>query len=164
MKSESRESVSREAIRELNELLQVELSAADTYSEVLPRIADDQVVPVLKACLHSHSKRALKLRAKIQSLGGNPESDGGVWDKFASHFAAGASKLGELPAVTLLEEGEDLALSNYEWKLVRMHGDHRNLVKDELFPEQQETKEKVSELLNALTGGVWPPRPPRKEV
>ena len=153
-----------QAIEDLNALLRRELAAVDTYSEVITRIDDSHASRILDDCKDSHVRRAKKLERAIAKLGGTPEQGTGMWGSLSKLLADGTATLGDGPTIAMLEEGEDLESGVYEWRLVRMHGDHRHLVKDELWPEQQKTKEKMSELLKGFTGGAWPPVPDDKAV
>ncbi len=154
-----------EAVEDLNALLKGELSAVETYSQALPRVESKIIASVLSDCLASHEKRVGALTNAIRGFGGTPESDSGVWGSWAKVLSGGASVFGDDATVVALEQEEDAQSSEYEWRLVRMHGDHRNLVKEELLPEQQRYRSMLSELLNAETEGKWPPTPVKdKEI
>jgi uncharacterized protein (TIGR02284 family) len=148
-----------EAVEDLNALLKGELSAVETYSQALPKVENKEIASVLSDALASHKKRVGKLTDAIKDFGGTPEYDSGVWGSWAKVLSGGASVFGDDATVAALEQEEDACSSDYEWRLVRMHGDHRNLVKDELLPEQQRYRSLLSELLNAETNGSWPPTP-----
>ncbi len=154
-----------EAVEDLNALLKGELSAVETYNQALPKVENKEIASVLSDALASHEKRVEKLRDAIQNFGGTPEGDSGVWGSWAKVLSGGASVFGDDATVAALEQEEDAQSSDYEWRLVRMHGDHRNLVKEELLPEQQRFRSMLSNLLNAETEGKWPPTPVKdKEI
>ena len=154
-----------EAVEDLNALLKGEISAVETYKQALPKVEDKEIAGVLSDCLASHKARVSKLTDAIRAYGGTPESDSGIWRSWAKVLSGGASVFGDDATVAALEQEEDAHSSDYEWRLVKMHGDHRNLVKDVLLPEQQRYRSMLSELLNAETNGKWPPTPVKdKEI
>ncbi len=148
-----------EAVEDLNALLKGELSAVETYNQALPKVENKEIAGVLSDCLASHEMRVGKLTDAIKEFGGTPESDTGVWGSWAKVLSGGASVFGDDATLAALEQEEDAQSSDYEWRLMRMHGDHRSLVKEELFPEQQRFRSMLSQLLNVENKGKWPPTP-----
>lgn len=154
-----------EAVEDLNALLKGELSAVETYHQALPKVESKEIASVLSDCLASHELRVSKLRDAIEQYGGTPESDSGIWGSWAKVLSGGATAFGDDATVAALEQEEDAHSSDYEWRLVKMHGEHRDLVKNELMPEQQRYRNMLSNLLNAETNGKWPPTPVKdKEI
>jgi uncharacterized protein (TIGR02284 family) len=148
-----------EAVEDLNALLKGELSAVETYNQALPKVENKEIASLLSDCLASHEKRVGQLTDAIKGFGGTPEADSGVWGSWAKVLSGGASVFGDDATLAALEQEEDAQSSDYEWRLVRMHGDHRNLVKEELLPEQQRYRSMLSQLLNDENKGKWPPTP-----
>ena len=148
-----------EAVEDLNALLKGELSAVETYNQALPKVENKEIASVLSEALASHRERVGKLKSAITGFGGTPELDSGAWGSWAKVLSGGASVFGDDATVAALEQEEDAHSSDYEWRLVRMHGDHRTLVKEELLPEQQRFRSMLSNLLNVETKGKWPPTP-----
>lgn len=154
-----------EAVEDLNALLKGELSAVETYNQALPKVENKEIASVLSDCLASHRARVGKLRDAIRQYGGTPESDSGIWGSWAKVLSGGASVFGDDATVAALEQEEDAHSSDYEWRLVNMHGEHRDLVKNELMPEQQRYRSMLSNLLNVEMDGKWPPTPVKdKEI
>jgi uncharacterized protein (TIGR02284 family) len=152
------------AIEDLNGLLQGELSAIRSYSEAVNKANDPHVAEVFEQCRTSHLTRSSKLQAAVVDLGGLPATPSGPWGGLSKLVTSGAGVLGDKALAMALEEGEDIGASQYEWTLVKMHGDYRNLVKSELLPEQQRTHQILKKLTNALLDGAWPPITENKEV
>ena len=153
-----------QAIEDLNALLKNELSAIETYKQALSKFEDKRGAEILKRCQQSHVDRADKLRTAITRLEGKPAEDIGLGGKFGKLVMAGAQKMGDQAIVIALQADEGEWTADYEWRLVSMHGDHRPMVKDELCPQQKETEEKLSELANAATKGLWPATPGTKDI
>lgn len=148
-----------EAVEDLNALLKGELSAVETYSQALDKVENKEIASVLSDCLASHESKVEKLQGAIRNFGGTPESDSGIWGSWAKVLSGGASVFGDDATVAALEQEEDALMSDYEWRLVRMHGEHRDLVKNDLFPEQQHIRSVISKLLSKETEGAWPATP-----
>jgi bacterioferritin (cytochrome b1) len=156
--------MSTQAIDDLNALLKNELSAVETYNQALAKFQDKHGAEILRRCQQSHLERTNKLRSTIIRLNGTPTPDIGLGGKFAKLVMAGAEKMGDKAIAVALQADEGEWTADYEWRLVSMHGDHRGLVKEELLPQQQETEEKLSELANAATKGLWPATPGTKDI
>lgn len=154
-----------EAVEDLNALLKGELTAVETYNQALPKVENKEIASVLSDCLASHQARVGKLSDAIRDFGGTPDSDTGVWGSWAKMLSGSAATFGDDATVAALEQEEDAQASDYEWRLVKMHGEHRNLVKNELMPEQQRYRSMLANLLNAEMKGKWPPTPEKdKEI
>lgn len=104
-----------ETIRALNDLLQGELAAVETYNEALPVLRTSSAVAdnKLDECQASHQRRVLGLRAEILERGGEPATKPGAWGMFARLFEKGARILGPKMALNALEAGEDHGLKEY---------------------------------------------------
>lgn len=153
------------AIEDLNSLLEDELSAVQAYEKViakLNRFADKD--KTLAGALDSHRERAKKLRGVITEMGGNAISDLNLGGKLAKLVIDGIGQISPKAMVTALSEDEGGWTSDYEWRLVAMKGNHREMVKEELFPQQQKTEEQLREMANAANNGLWPPACSMKDI
>lgn len=153
-----------QAIEDLNGLLKNEQSAIETYKQALSKLKEKSVAGIISGCQQSHISRANKLRKAITELGGSPEEHIGLGGQFAKLVMAGAQAIGDKAIVMALEADEGEWSADYEWRLVSMHGNHRTLIKEELSPEQQNTEQKLRELANAATKGLWPAVPETENV
>ncbi len=153
-----------QGIEDLNALLKDELAAIETYNQGLAKFQDKQGIDVLRGCQQSHIERANKLRQAISKLDGKPTDHIAVGGEFGKLVMSGANKIGDQAIILALQTDEGEWSANYEWRLVNTHGDHRPLIKDELFPQQQATEEKLRQLANASTGGVYPATPGSKDI
>ncbi len=147
----------------LNSLLMGELSAVESYDKALEKVQDSRTVSILEQCRDSHRERVGKLRDAIMKSGGKPADSTSAWGRMAAVFTSSVGGLGDTAILSALEEGEDVGLNDYEWKLVSMHGENRKLVKEELFPKQQATRKLMSKVLGGKLGGTWPPSPDMSE-
>jgi bacterioferritin (cytochrome b1) len=152
------------AIEDLNFLLKDELAAMEAYKKVLAKMDGDGKSIILKEVLQSHQDRANKLKSAIVKFGGEAVCDIGMGGKIAKLVIEGAGVISVEAMVAALTEDEGGWSSAYEWRLVSMHGDHRQLVKDDLWPQQQKTEEKMRELENSINKGLWPAAPGTKDI
>jgi len=152
------------AIEDFNFLLTDELIAVEAYKKVLAKIEAADKSNVLEKALKSHQDRANKLKSAIVKLGGAPLSDIGMGGKIAKLIIDGAGTISAEAMIAALTEDEGGWSSDYEWRLVSMHGDHRLLVKNDLWPQQQRTEEQMRELASSITKGLWPATPGTKDI
>ncbi len=97
-----------------NSLLRGELSAIETYVQVLKDYNDNPDAAKLRDGLVTHEKNANTLRNNIMRMGGTPSEDSGAWGTFAKAVEGTAKLFGEESAVTALKEGEKHGRSEYE--------------------------------------------------
>jgi hypothetical protein len=129
----------------LNNLLKGELSAVQTYKMALDKAAKTpEVVSALQDCKACHAKRVTKLSEMISAAGGIPANESGAWGAFAKTVEAGATVLGEKPAVGSLQEGEDHGIELYKGEMKNLEGNFLQVVETELFPAQERTQKRMS--------------------
>ena len=141
--------MTQQVVEDFNYLLKNELAAVEAYKQVLSKINKNGDNKILQDAFNSHKQRAEKLQNAIIQAGGQPISELGVGGKIAKLVIDGAGAISDETMIGALAEDEGNWTSGYEWLLVSMHGDHRNLVKEDLLPKQQQTEEKLRELENS---------------
>lgn len=156
--------MTQQVVEDFNYLLKNELAAVEAYKQVLSKINKNGDNKILQDAFNSHKQRAEKLQNAIIQAGGQPISELGVGGKIAKLVIDGAGAISDETMIGALAEDEGNWTSGYEWLLVSMHGDHRNLVKEDLLPKQQQTEEKLRELENAINKGLWPATPGTKDI
>ena len=97
-----------------NSLLRGELSAVETYSQVIGKFSTDPQVEELKLIREEHVRSAEELRLNVISMGGAPEVNSGVWGAFANTFQAAANLIGDTVALASLIQGEEHGLSEFD--------------------------------------------------
>lgn len=143
---------SSSSIERLNALLRGELSAVETYGEIINKFGEEAPVE-LNECLRSHRQRVTKLGGRIVDLGGTPSASSGLWGSFARLVEKGAALFGRQNALAALEEGEDHGLAQYREYLDDhdLDVDSRRLFEAELMPEQLKTHDMVRNLCRSCT-------------
>jgi uncharacterized protein (TIGR02284 family) len=134
-------------VDQLNSFLRGELSAVETYDQAIEKLADEpQLAESLRDNRDSHARRAAMLRREIEKLGGEASDDSGVWGGFAKLVEGSAKLFGKKSAIAALEEGEDHGRDDYLAELREASPELRELVENELLPEQLRTHDVMSNL------------------
>jgi hypothetical protein len=141
----------KSSIDQLNSFLRGEMSAVETYRMALDKLdklssARDELLANLK----SHQERVLALQDAIIAAGGTPAESSGPWGTLAKAIEGAAKALGDKAAVAALEEGEDHGLKDYRTDVDKLDATCRDLVIDELLPQQQLTHDRLSALKHRL--------------
>jgi len=132
----------------LNNFLQNELSAVETYNQCIKKVDDAQIATGLADLQNSHQRRVQLLRQKIQELGGKPKDSSGIWGSFAKVVEGSASIFGDRSAISALEEGEDRGRDEYIEKADDLSPELQRFVNSELLPEQRRSHD----MLNRIQG------------
>lgn len=131
--------------KKLNELLQGEMSAVETYKQALKTVENCSCESELTASLACHQNRADELSMKVSGLGDTPAASSGMWGAFANTMEGGAVLLGAKAAIGMLEEGEDHGNKQYQ----ELMNDSDPIVKQvaaDLYPKQQGTHKSAKDL------------------
>lgn len=140
-----------DTISALNELLRGEISAVETYQQALAKLeAGSRARTDVEEGCRSHERRVTRLREVVVQLGGEPSEGSGPWGGFAKLVEGGAKIFGEKAAIAALEEGEDHGLRNYRDNLAKLQGHARDLVANELLPEEERTHRRLSNLKHSM--------------
>lgn len=121
-----------------NSLLRGEISAIETYDQAIEKFKKEPEVVVLRELKAEHIKSLNSLKANIQTMGGMPTSDSGLWGDFAKTVEASSKLFGENAALYALEQGEKHGKREYEEALENSDvlPDCRELLRTELLPRQ----------------------------
>jgi hypothetical protein len=134
-----------ESIKQLNTFLRGELSAVETYDQVLKKLSGDEI-PELAENRDCHFRRTLLLTNAIVAKGGTPETKSGAWGALAQAATGSAKLFGHDAMISVLEEGEDRGLADYRKAVGTGDEDVRQLVGVDLLPAQKRTHGRMSEL------------------
>ena len=137
----------------LNNLLQGELSAVETYNMALEKVKTPATAKVLSDCLSCHADRVQELSKFVVSLGATPASTSGPWGSFAKLVEAGAVVLGEGSAVGALKEGEDKGLESYLGACKHTEDESGEFVATKLLPAQERTQKAITALYENMPSG-----------
>jgi uncharacterized protein (TIGR02284 family) len=139
----------KDFFNKLNNILQGELSACETYRIALDKVEDPSIKSKLKECHICHNGRVDTLVEKIVELGGKPVENSGAWGSFAKMMEGGATAFGDKAAVSVLEEGEDKGLSDYK-KLLEDDNLEVKAVASTLLNKQESTHSIMRDLKHSI--------------
>jgi len=136
----------------LNHLLQVEVSAVETYTQAMNRFNDLEVISELQAVRDEHSRAVRALRDQIIQFGATPADSSGAWSTFNVTGLDTMDAIGPATVLAVLCQGEEHGVREYEAVLDQndLHLDHQRLIRTRLLPVCRIHVEK----LNALLGGM----------
>lgn len=140
----------KSSIDKLNSFLRGEMSAVETYQMALGKLdqtstARDELLVNLK----SHQDRVAQLQDAIIAAGGTPAKSSGPWGAFAKMVEGAAKTLGDKPAVSALEEGEDHGLKDYRSDIDDVDPTCRQII-SRMTTMQQQTHDRLSALKRRL--------------
>lgn len=143
------------SIKSIDSLLQNELSALETYQQVLGTLGNRTKLgelDFLMSIYEEHKEAVFSLQDKIQHLGGIPSRNSGAWGAWAKIIQAGANLLGKHSALKVLREGELTGAEEYAKALMdhQLPSDIRALIENKLLPAQQRHMRTLDRLLDTV--------------
>jgi len=103
-----------QAITTANELLRGELSAVETYLQVIEGSKSEPETPELSEFLVDHQFAVDKLSDFILRRNGTPSTSSGVWGFWAKTVTGSAKLFGDTAALSALKEGEVHGRKEYD--------------------------------------------------
>ena len=103
-----------EAADNLNSLLRGEISAAETYTQALKKVAGHPAAATLETLRKDHVEAANVLRRHVAAKGEETATGSGAWGAFAKSVEGTAKLLGNTSALKALKEGEEHGVKSYE--------------------------------------------------
>jgi uncharacterized protein (TIGR02284 family) len=145
-------------VEQLNSLVRGVISAVQTYDQAIEKLGDGhgEMVAELRRIAQEHGEHAQELRARVRTLGGDPDDSAGAWGGLVQ-AAEGASKLfGDAAALKTLREGEEHGLRDYRDSLSELDLESRRLVQDVLLPAQLMHIQALDAMIGRLSPGAVP--------
>ncbi len=142
-----------ESTSTLNSLLRGEMSALQTYGQVIEKLKDDNAPG--SAEFHQlrkdHRDAAEALQRFVAVQGNEPSHDSGPWGAFAKAVTGTAKLFGNTAALKALKEGEEHGVKEYESALEdeSLPAAARSLIRDTLLPRQRQHIPTVDRLMDA---------------
>lgn len=140
-----------DSLEQLQSFCRGEMSAVETYGQAIEATNDTQIIAQLRRNQASHERRVQLLRARIRELGGDPPESSGPWGTFAKAVEGTASVIGEVSALSMLEEGEAHGLSDYRSDFSKLDLESQRLVADQILPEQIQTHCVLASITRSLS-------------
>jgi len=140
----------RDLFGKLSALCKGEMAAVESYDLALRAAVLSRLAERLRYCEGSHRERVALLRQHIQARGGSPPRSSGAWGVFARAVEAAAALLGSRAALSALQEGEELGLTEYRSQTAVLDRPSQQFVERYLLPAQIETHRILRELKRAF--------------
>ena len=138
-------------VRTLNSLLRSEISATESYSQAIPRVARRASdVEVLRAIAKEHGTAVNTIRSEIERHGGKPEETSGVWPALTKTIDGPASVFGDAVALQALKDGEARGLEDYRDALQRVSESTGEFIAQSLIPAREKHIRKLDEIIARL--------------
>ena len=138
-----------ETIKVLNELLQGEYMAVDSFNNFISRLDDEKVINCFKEVQKQHRENIDKLASYIQDMGGQPDENLGVKGKMGEmmlNMELG-SKADTNAVIEKAIEGETKGVNMAE-KVLRGDLDHRSRdIAGEILEKDRKSIDKLKRLL-----------------
>jgi uncharacterized protein (TIGR02284 family) len=144
------------AVAQLNSLLRGEISAVQTYDQAIQKLGDERASEAaeLRRIAQEHGEHAQELRARVRTLGGDPDDSAGAWGGLVQAIEGASKLLGDASALKALREGEEHGLRDYRDALSELDLESRRLVQDVLLPAQLLHIQALDAMLGRLNPGA----------
>ena len=135
----------------LNDLLQGEIAATETYQQAVDKARNDSRNFRLEAIHAEHRAAANALRMHVREGGGDPVRSSGVWGAFAKTIEGAAKLFGKTAALKALKEGEEHGIRTYEDALEddSLAPECKSLIESTLLPQTRDHVRVLDELMKA---------------
>jgi uncharacterized protein (TIGR02284 family) len=142
-------------VARLNSLLRGEISAAETYRNVLKHIAEGthaQNTELLRDIQMEHSSSCQSLRDRIRELGGEASDDSGVWGIWAQAVQGTLTLFGgDAGGLRALLEGEEHGVKDYESALDELDPTSAQMIVNQFVPAQKKHITVLNQMLTGIT-------------
>lgn len=139
-----------QSIEQLKSFCRGEISAVESYREVMQATNKEWVRAQLRQNMASHEERVQILRRRIAELAGIAPEDSGPWGMLINAVEGMASAFGEKPALSVLAKGESHGVNDYRADLGNLDPESERLVSSYILPQQVRTRDAVNDVLRAL--------------
>ena len=113
--------LSTSATHIINDMLQGELAATETYQQALAQVENGPHVDDLRRVHVEHREAANRLRLFVRDLGGEPSQSSQTWGAFAKAVEGAAKLFGNSAALKALKAGEERGAGTYQEALTNKH-------------------------------------------
>ena len=139
----------QQTVESLNRLLRGEISAVETYEQVIEKVKDSSELSRIMEIANDHREAVSTLTQHILDRGGQPEKDSGAWGSFVQTVTGSAKVLGDKPALEALKQGERIGLADYEAFLKQdVDQECKSLVQSKFLPRQKEHINAIDSLMH----------------
>jgi len=123
----------------INEILRGEISAKESYRQVMEKVKSDPESHRLKEFLTDHKDAVSFWEAQAVGEFKQPQTDSGVWGKAVEAFVGTSKLLGDKNALKALKAGEEIGLKSYQNMLTddQLSMSQKESIKTKFIPRQE---------------------------
>ena len=134
----------------LNEVVRGEISAVETYNQILEKFQGDTKAAPISDMKNDHNQAVSTLQSKLSTKGQSPSTDSGAWGSVAKTVMGSAKLFGDKAALKALKEGEEHGEKLYNELLScdDIPQDVAKLVQGDLLPKQHRHIQQIDQLMN----------------
>lgn len=123
----------------LDSILRGELSAVETYDQVLEKFQGKLASSDLIRVRDEHKEHITRLKEQIVKYGGTPSTTSGTWGTFTGAVTSVAKLIGPETALAALKQGEEHGLAQYEKAVDRkdLSSETITTIRTKLLPQAQ---------------------------
>jgi uncharacterized protein (TIGR02284 family) len=123
----------------INDMLQGELAATETYQQALAQVGTEPGAEDLRRVHQEHREAANRLRQYVRDFGGEPSQGSQTWGAFANAVEGVAKLFGNSSALKALKAGEERGAGTYQEALTNEHlpPEFIGFLRDTLLPQTQ---------------------------
>jgi uncharacterized protein (TIGR02284 family) len=131
--------LSTSATHIVNDMLQGEIAATETYQQALAQVGNEPGADDLRRHHVEHREAANWLRQYVRELGGQPSQSSQTWGVVAKAVQGVAKLFGNTAALKALKVGEERGAATYEEALTNEHlpKEFIDFVRTTLLPQTQ---------------------------
>lgn len=135
----------------VNDMLQGELAATETYQQALEQVGNEEGADDLRRIHVEHREAANRLRQFVHELGEKPSQSSQSWGAFAKAVEGAAKLMGNQTAIKALKVGEERGASLYEEALGNKHlpGNFVEYLRTTLLPQTRGHVEVLNRILQS---------------
>jgi hypothetical protein len=125
-------------VDDMNQILRGEISATESYQQVMEKLAHDPEAVRLQEFLDDHHNAVTYWKAQVDDKGALADQSSGSWGTAVEAIVGAAKLLGSTATLAALKEGEEHGLKMYERLLESSELTDRNksYIRDFLIPNQ----------------------------
>jgi hypothetical protein len=139
---------SKETVECASELLRGEISAIETYDQVIDKLKGSSKVSDLKIFRQDHFNAREIISQFVTSE--VDAAGSGAWGEWAKLVTGAAKILGDKPALKALKEGEEHGMKEYQ-AAIKKDGidlELKRMIESKLLPQQYKHIQKLDQLLD----------------
>jgi uncharacterized protein (TIGR02284 family) len=143
--------LSTSATHIINDMLQGEIAATETYQQALAKVGTEPGAEDLRRIHVEHREAANRLRQFVRELGAEPSQSSQTWGAFAKAVEGVAKLFGNAAALKALKAGEERGMATYEESLTNEHlpAEFIEFVRATLLPQTRAHVQVLDRILHA---------------